>query len=313
MLIGIIAGLLAGAAWGLTFVAPHVVAPYTPFDLTIVRYVAFAIASAVVLVWRGTGTLRTLTAKDAALFTLLGFTGYAGYFLCMALAVPRSGTAIVALIIGALPVILALLGNRGAGAKPISALALPLSLIGCGLAVINADAVLAAATPADRNRLLAGIALTLTALALWTWYALANARAMHARPHIDALTWTGLTGLGTAAATLPIAVVGWSGGLSALPALGLWTPDGTRLLIWGAILGVVSSWLATWAWSIASQRLPVSLTGQLIVSETLFALLYGFIYEHRWPSTPEWLGSGLLIGGVVLAVRAFAAQPANTD
>jgi drug/metabolite transporter (DMT)-like permease len=306
MLIGIVAGILAGAAWGLTFVAPHVVAPYSPFDLTVLRYAAFAAASAAILAWRSPAALRSLTAADALLFTALGFSGYAGYFLCMALAVPRVGTAIVALIIGALPVILALLGNRGPTAKPLGQLALPLACIVAGLAVVNVDAFLTAGTPADRTRLMVGIALTVAALALWTWYAIANARAMQERPHVDAITWTGLTGLGTAAATLPIAVLGWLGGLSEMPMRGLWNADGMRLIAWGVILGFVSSWLATWAWSIASQRLPVSLTGQLIVSETLFALLYGFIYEQRWPTTPEWLGSTFLIAGVILAIRVFS-------
>jgi drug/metabolite transporter (DMT)-like permease len=186
---------------------------------------------------------------------------------------------------------------------------LPLTSIAMGLLVINAAAFASVETSANRQQLIYGIVLTIAALALWAWYAIANARALDQRPATDALVWTGLTGLGTAAATVPIALAGWLFGWSEIPIRGLFNVDGMRLLFWGLVLCVVSSWLATWAWSIASQRLPVSLAGQLIVSETLFALVYGFLYEQRWPSLVEAIGSTLLIAGVILAIRAFAETP----
>ena len=37
------------------------------------------------------------------------------------------------------------------------------------------------------------------------------------------------------------------------------------------------------AWWQASQRLSASLCGQLIVSETLFALVYSFVWDAAWP------------------------------
>jgi drug/metabolite transporter (DMT)-like permease len=41
----------------------------------------------------------------------------------------------------------------------------------------------------------------------------------------------------------------------------------------------------------------------MIVFETVFALLYGFIYEERWPHRLEVLAALLLVGGVSLAAR----------
>jgi drug/metabolite transporter (DMT)-like permease len=313
MLIGVIAGLLAGALWGLTFIAPHVVAPYTPFDLTIVRFVFYALASWVLLQASDRKWWRKVSGADWQTLVLLGFTGNTGYYLAMASAVPMAGTTVVALIIGALPVALALAGRRGSGAIALRELVLPLSLIAIGLTVINGEALLKAATPASRADFALGIALTLAALALWTWYGLANDRALDARPQMTAATWAALTGLGTALSLVPVAVIGPLIGLSNVPALGLPAGDFGRLLLWGAILGVLASWAATWAWAIASQRLPVSLTGQLIVSETLFALVYGFFYEGRWPSVAEAIGAALLIAGVVSAIRTFSRQQATSS
>jgi hypothetical protein len=44
-------------------------------------------------------------------------------------------------------------------------------------------------------------------------------------------------------------------------------------------------------WNIASRKVPLTLSGQLILFETLFALLYGFIYKQQLPRrwrSPPW-------------------------
>jgi drug/metabolite transporter (DMT)-like permease len=51
-------------------------------------------------------------------------------------------------------------------------------------------------------------------------------------------------------------------------------------------------------WNTASRKLPLTLSGQVIVSETVFALLYGFAYEMRWPHGLEVLATILLVSGV---------------
>jgi drug/metabolite transporter (DMT)-like permease len=49
--------------------------------------------------------------------------------------------------------------------------------------------------------------------------------------------------------------------------------------------------------------LPLTLSGQLIVFETLFALLYGFVYDARLPRPLEAAAIVLLIAGVMWSVR----------
>jgi drug/metabolite transporter (DMT)-like permease len=50
--------------------------------------------------------------------------------------------------------------------------------------------------------------------------------------------------------------------------------------------------------------LSVSLCGQLIVSETLFALLYSFAWDGAWPHWSQWLAAGLFTLGILASVRA---------
>jgi drug/metabolite transporter (DMT)-like permease len=57
-------------------------------------------------------------------------------------------------------------------------------------------------------------------------------------------------------------------------------------------------------WNIASQRLSASLCGQLIVSETLFALLYSFLWDGRWPQATELAAALLFVLGILASIKA---------
>ena len=54
----------------------------------------------------------------------------------------------------------------------------------------------------------------------------------------------------------------------------------------------------------ACKRLSASLCGQLIVSETLFALLYSFLWDGRWPLATEWLAALLFVLGILASIKA---------
>ena len=57
----------------------------------------------------------------------------------------------------------------------------------------------------------------------------------------------------------------------------------------------------------ASRRAPVTLSGQLILFETLFALLYGFLYRAQGPRPLELAAIVLLVAGVTWSVHAHSA------
>jgi drug/metabolite transporter (DMT)-like permease len=61
-------------------------------------------------------------------------------------------------------------------------------------------------------------------------------------------------------------------------------------------------------WNVASRALPLALTGQMIVFETIFASLYGYLWEGRWPTRLEGLALVLLVAGVILCTRAHRAD-----
>jgi drug/metabolite transporter (DMT)-like permease len=304
MLIGILAGLATGALWGLTFVAPRAVQPFTELDLAIGRYVLFGILSLALMLhprFRAGGVSRSRIGTAL----LLGGVGYVAYYLCAAYAVSLAGPAIPPLIIGALPVLLAIVGNWQDRDVAWMRLIVPLALIGLGLAIVNLGTLEGAGSAEERGRILAGALCACGGLAVWIVYGVINARVMRSANPPDALVWTGLKGRGALLFTLPLLPVSALTGASALPVHGFGSAEGIRYLAWIAMLAVLASWLATWLWVIAARRLPLALSAQLIVAETVFALIYGFVYETRWPYLAEWLGTGLLIVGVIAGVRVF--------
>jgi drug/metabolite transporter (DMT)-like permease len=306
MLTGVILGLAAGALWGLTFVAPRAVLPYSEIDLAILRYGAFGLTSLALMALGPRFRPGKLTIRKMLLALWLGLSGFVIYFVCVAFSINLAGPAIAPLVIGALPLLLALYGNWRERNVPWRRIMPALVLIALGLMVVNAATFAAAATPGDRRNVLLGFGCAVLGLLVWFLYAITNARAMRAADAPDPLAWTGLQGVGALLGTIPLVFAAPLMGWSRIPDLGFAGDAGLRLIVWALITGVIASWVAQYFWTVASHRLPLALSAQLIVSETLFALVYGFAFEGRWPHAAEWAGGVLLVLGVYLGVRAFA-------
>lgn len=157
------------------------------------------------------------------------------------------------------------------------------------------------------------------ALGIWVLYAVLNSRVMRGPAAPGPLAWTGLQGIGAALGALPLIPLSsvWSDTLpSPLPDFA-----GLNFVGWTLLLGIPGAWAATWFWVIAARRLSLALSAQLVVTESLFGLAYGFVYLGRLPTLIEGIGSALQIVGVVMAVRLFsglttpetAIEPATTE
>lgn len=306
MIVGILAGLTTGALWGLTFVAPRAVAPFTALDLTIVRYAIFGLASLALMATdaRFRPEWGRLTPHLLCTGLALGGLGYVAYFVSAAYAVQLAGPAIPPLVIGALPVVLGIVGNWRDRELPWRALAIPLVLIAGGLLMVNVASWSDSPDETGRRAVLLGTLCALAALAIWIVYAIVNANATRRVDAPDALAWTGLQGVGAALGVVPlIPLSSWADGASFLPPLT--SAESARFAAWALVLGIAGSWLATWCWVVAFRRLSLALAAQLIVAESVFGLLYGFVYEARWPTLAEAAGGTLQVAGVIAAIRLF--------
>ncbi|WP_315131569.1 DMT family transporter [Achromobacter marplatensis] len=306
---GTLYALAAGLMWGLVFVGPLLLPEYPAALQSVARYLAFGLI-ALPLAWLDRHRLRLLTRADWIEALKLAAIGNLLYYLCLASAIQRAGGPVPTMIIGTLPVVIAVCANlrnaRRDGKLPWKRLAPSLALIALGIGCVNQVelAALRQDADADLGRYAVGAVLALAAVACWTWYPLRNADWLRAHPDRSPSTWATAQGV----ATLPLALVGYAvlWGCMAVAGSGFAMPLGPRpevflgLMI---IIGLFASWLGTLCWNEASQRLPTALAGQLIVFETLAALAYAFILRGTMPEPLTMAGIALLVVGVLRAVR----------
>jgi len=115
MLTGTLFALAAGLMWGLVFVVPLLLPEYPPALLSVSRYLAFGLI-ALPLAWLDRAGLRELSRADWTEAAKLALVGNLLYYLFLAAAIQRAGGPLPTVIIGTLPVVIAISANlRDAG------------------------------------------------------------------------------------------------------------------------------------------------------------------------------------------------------
>ncbi|MBB3211354.1 drug/metabolite transporter (DMT)-like permease [Herbaspirillum sp. Sphag1AN] len=292
--IGIGSGITAGALWGLIFLAPEIATNFTPLELSLGRYVAYGVVSALLIASSWRRLWQQLSWKEWRGLIFLSLTGNIFYYLFLATAVQTGGVAMTSLVIGFLPVVITLAGRLDNNSLRLRKLIPSLLLSIAGLICISWQAL-----TAQEHHGLSGMLYALAALFSWSMYAVCNSRWLGRLRSISAHQWNLLTGVVTGALALILAI----------PSV-LLTPtthSQSDLFLFTLVVSGVAifcSVMGNGLWNYASKVLPLTLTGQLIVSESIFGLAYGFLWEQRWPSALELAAIGLMITGVVHSTSA---------
>jgi drug/metabolite transporter (DMT)-like permease len=313
MLNGVLCALGAGLMWGLVFIAPLLLEDYPGIVLSLGRYLAFGIIALIpaAMAWR---SMKAISRPDWIEALKLSLIGNLVYYALLASAIQKAGVLLPTMIIGTLPVVIAVCSNwlpgQAADAIAWRRLTPPLLIMLTGLLLVNASELAQFKVSArSLNDYSTGCLYAVGAVLAWTWYPIMNARYLKAHPRIDPMLWTTAQGL----ATLPLALIGivLYGAFTATSASSLAAfdfplgPQPERFILLMLVIGLFASWLGTLLWNQASRRLPTSLVGQLIVFETLSALLYAFMLRGALPNLAVAGGIALLCCGVLLGVRVF--------
>ena len=299
MLTGVLAGLAAGALWGLVFVAPRMInmgeGGYSSVDLMAGRFAAYGVVAALIMLlgWR---SRRLPTLRQAGAALVMSVLGFSGYYLLLVLAIGDAGTEMPSLVIGTIPIWVMLLG-KPQGLRWVSLLpGLVLTVAGLALMMGTTHGAEHQGAAAHFWR---GMAFVSASLVCWTVFAIFNAAWLKRHPEVSATDWANWLGVATGLGSLLMWVVAGSD----FQAMAVREDRATFVLLC-VLAGIGSTWLATILWNVASQRLSVSLCGQLIVSETIFALLYSFAWDGRWPTLAQAAACVLFTLGILAAVRA---------
>jgi len=308
---GVVCGLLAGAMWGMVFVVPELLSAFTPLEMAVGRYLAYGAIALVLMLPRLRNLIGRLERDDYFALVRHALAGNLIYYMFLALGVKLAGVAPTSLIIGVLPIAVTLMGRNDHGAVPLRQLAMPLLVTAAGIACINIDVFQhAAAAGASMINTVIGVACATGALLCWSWYTLDNARYLKRNPHYSSAEWSALYGLSTGLIALVVGgiafaifhgdVTGAAGAASGR--------DWTLFWICNGLLALGASVIGNHLWNIASRRVPITLSGQLILFETLFALMYGFIYKQQFPRPLEIAAIVLLIAGVTWSMHVHAQE-----
>jgi drug/metabolite transporter (DMT)-like permease len=302
-LVGIGCGMGAGALWGLVFLAPELARDFPPLWLAAGRYLAYGLIAAA-LIGPKLGTLRARIGRREWLgLAWLALTGNTLYYVLLSAAVQTGGVAMTSLVIGFLPVVVTLIGSRDRDAAPLRKL-LPSILFCIGGAVcIGWQAIAAPGAGSARGGEI-GLLCAIGALASWTTYAVCNSRWLARLPGVSAHDWNLLTGVATGAQSLVLIPV-------ALAVNGANHPGAAWARFAGVSIGVavLASMGGNALWNRMSRLLPLTLVGQMILFETMFALVYGFLWERRPPLPLELAAFVLVTLSVVTCVAAHRRTP----
>ncbi len=293
----ITSGILSGAFWGTPFIAPLILSGYSSIEIAFVRFLFFGIISLVCLP-RLLLLLRKFTLTDFLQAILICAAGFWLYTIILFFGVKLTNGVISALIIGTLPLTITLCSKPTFNYK----LLVGLTLILTGIVVLLVVPLLHDATRSSLHNIhLSGIILLFCALILWTWYAIINPRFILKHAQMTSLDYTSLMGVISLIFMLPIFLL--THDLRPL----IIHPQFPQLIIWGSIMGIGASWIANFFWAYCCRNTPPSIYGTLMVSETLFGLIYSFIFQHRLPYLNEFIAILLLISGVIITIKSQQA------
>lgn len=297
----ILLGIFVNCIWGLAFLVPYYLKDIDPILLTLSRYFFYGLISLVLLLPQG--HWRSLTRLDWQKAMLFAFAGNIGYYFALTLAIHYSGIALAALIVGALPTTMMLYANFKNKEFSYRRLLLPILLMLIGIVALKYFQYANTSSEKTIAELIIGSMWALLALAIWTWFGVANAQYLKTHFNISGYSWS-----------LAIGVCCLIQVILLFPIVYLFNSTSVietfhqphlfyQLIIGGIVLGVIVSWMATAWWNKISRHLPTTLAAQLLVFETISSLTYGYIVDHIIPQPVILLCVAVVLIGIVLGIR----------
>jgi drug/metabolite transporter (DMT)-like permease len=297
-------GVCAGLCWGVIFLGPQLTPGLSGLQFAVLRFLCYGALSVVLLMPRWRRVCASLTIADWKSLFWLSLIGNLVYYALVGTGVQLVGIATTSLIVGLIPVLVTLAGRHDANAVSLRKLFPSLCCAVAGVVLISWHALINGDRH-DTSTNIAGILCASGALLTWSWFAVSNARRLVHVAGVSSPDWALLTGVVTGAQSLLLAV----------PVFGFQadTPGTSEGLHWLMVAGgvaLLSSVVGGACWNQASRLLPLALSGQVLVIETLAALVFGFLWEQRLPDGYELAAIALLLTGVVWCLNCHRApQP----
>jgi len=292
-------------AWGLVFAIPQLLTELKPFEVAISRYFFFGLASAVTLIFRKKHLFKNFSLYLWAQAFLLAFVSNIVHYTALVYGLRETSPAFTTLILSLNPIFITLYGGWLGERQKYKIQKMPLAAIAAGLLLVSLPLMeLEFSTKYITMSYLFGLIYALVALGTWTWYIVSNSRILTKNCQIESSDWVTAIGVSTLLLVLVLGTLYIYNSAVVIRTDELSTAF-YQVLFGGLVLGLISSWIATYLWNHAVKRLPITFAGQLTLFETVFALIYVFIINQRLPEFSEIFGILLMLGGVFFSYRAI--------
>lgn len=288
-----VAVIVMALIWGVNFsVIKYGTSLVTPVAYNSVR-VALAALALVIIAWLWGGTAPS--RRDVIALLGLGMLGNGVYQLFFAEGIARTRAGEAALVVGASPALIALLG-RMRGVERITrrgAIGIALSIFGVGMVVFGA-----ATGEADAGGSLLGDLLVLCGTVCWAVYTiyLIPYTTRVSGFYVIALSMVGGAALLLVVGAPAIVAQDWS----AVPASAWYA------LVYSGLGGLVIAYIL---WYRGVKVLGPTRTALYANLQPLIALIVAWITLRETPTAWQLIGAGTIVGGVILT-RVPASEAA---
>ncbi len=288
-------GVLAGAFWGTPFLAPLILTQFSSIEIAFGRFLFFGIVSLIALP-RLMRLTRQFSWVDLLQAIAISAAGFWLYTIVLFTGVKLTNGVVGSLIIGMLPLTITAFSKPKFNHKFVSGMVLILAGI---VFLLIVPLIFSDSSKSTLKHIhLTGVILLFLALAIWTWYAIYNARFILKHPRMSAVDYSSLMGILSLICMLPIFLFA-NDFKHIIESIQL-----PAFILWTAILGIGASWIANFFWAYCCRNCPPSIYGTLIVSETIFGLIYSFAFQRRFPYFNEYIAIILLVFGVIVTIKS---------
>lgn len=300
-LLGIVALLLATAAWGGMFlVSKGVLHHVAPAWFTLIRYSMAAVLFALLIVPRGAAPWRKLH-QNAGPLALRGFAGFGIFSVMLLVGLSHSVPSHGAVLMATTPMSAQLMRWALDGVRPARTTLLTTALALLGVAIVSG---LFTGGAHSGPSTLYGDAVGFIGTLGWVWYTRGAAKF----PQLDVIEYTALTVLAAWPLLLVMALAASALGLAHAP-----TAEGLRVSAHALLyVGVISSAVAVLAFNYGVRTLG-AVTGTAFLNFVPVSALWMSAALGRMPTAAEIIGMAMVVGALLIhtaTTRKATATPA---
>ncbi len=292
--------------WGLVFVIPSFIINFTPLEIALGRYFSYGLLSILLMIFQWKELSNFFSRKHLKIWLFaacLTLVANFGYYIFLIIGIRYSSATAITLTLGLGPITIALFGGKVRG-ELVKTLLFSSFLIFIGLVLVNTEAIIKDFNQMSIVKYSFGTMCGFISLGGWTWFVLKNLEFLENHPEIKAHIWTTIIGI----TTFVLSILGFTlmfifSDKTETDKFFVLNDELARYMFCVLILGVFSSGTALFLWNRASLYIPISLSGQLTIFETLFGLMFVFVTKQHLPSKLEFFGIFSMLIGITLCIR----------